>query len=114
MKRLIIAVVVLLFGFGYAVQLSAQDKSAKQVKKEEVKQADTKQEAKPVAKEVKSGKPFNSVCPVSSEEIDDPVLVEYSGKVYAVCCKSCLKKFKNDPEKYISRLSSDGKKLVKK
>jgi YHS domain-containing protein len=113
MKRLIIISFILVFGFGYALQVNAQDKESKQVKNENVKQANN-HDAKPVAKEVKTGKPFNTVCPVSSEEIDDPVLVEYNGKVYGVCCKSCLKKFKNDPEKYISRLSSDGKKLVKK
>jgi YHS domain-containing protein len=109
MKRLALVILVLSFGFGSISQLAAQDKQAKDDKKEEVKQ-----DVRPVAKEVKSGKAFNTVCPVSSEDIDDPVLVEYNGKVYGVCCKSCLKKFIKDPEKYISRLSSDGKSLTKK
>lgn len=108
MKRLVMAILVLFLGLG-SITLKAQDKQAKEDQKAEVKQ-----DAQPVVKEVKSGKAFNSVCPVSSEEIDDPVLAEYNGKVYAVCCKSCMKKFKKDPEKYISRLSSDGKSLTKK
>jgi YHS domain-containing protein len=59
-------------------------------------------------------KPFNVVCPVSKEVIDDPVTYTYKGVTYAVCCKNCLKKFKKDPEKYISRLSEDGKSIKEK
>jgi YHS domain-containing protein len=57
---------------------------------------------------------FNTVCPVSGEEIDEEITHAHEGKTYAVCCNSCLKKFKADPEKYISRLSEDGKSIKKK
>lgn len=110
MKRLAIAVFALMLGISFTAVVSAQDKNTNKEKKEEVKQETASAEVK----EVKSGKAFNTVCPVSSEDIDDPVLVEYKGKTYAVCCKSCLKKIKKDPEKYISRLSEDGKSLTKK
>ena len=49
----------------------------------------------------------------SFEEIDSEITATYNGKTYALCCKSCLKKFNKDPEKYVSKLSEDGKSLKK-
>ena len=42
-------------------------------------------------------------CPVSGEELGsmgDPVIVEHEGTTVKLCCKSCIKKFNADPEKY--------------
>ncbi len=61
-----------------------------------------------------SNKVFNTICPVSHEEIDPKITYTYKGVTYALCCKNCLKKFKADPEKYIARLSADGKSIKKK
>ncbi|NPV10979.1 MAG: YHS domain-containing protein [Ignavibacteria bacterium] len=48
------------------------------------------------------------------EPVDPEVqTVEYNGKVIGFCCKSCIKKFKKDPEKYLKNLSEDGKKFIK-
>lgn len=64
-----------------------------------------KSSSEPV-KEVKTEK-LNEVCPVSKEPIEDNSIThEYKGKTYALCCKSCLKKFKADPEKYVSKLEN--------
>jgi YHS domain-containing protein len=57
--------------------------------------------------------PVNSICPVSGEDVDGEITHVHEGKIYALCCKSCLKKFKNDPDKYVSRLSEDGKSIKK-
>lgn len=57
---------------------------------------------------------LNTICPVSTEEADPKITHVVDGKTYAVCCKSCLKKFKADPQKYISKLSDDGKSIKKK
>jgi YHS domain-containing protein len=44
----------------------------------------------------------NKMCPVMKEEVDKKVTtVSYKGKVYGFCCKSCIKKFAADPEKYL-------------
>lgn len=45
----------------------------------------------------------NKLCPVSGEKVGDmgdPILFEYNGKVYNMCCAMCVKDFKKDPEKY--------------
>ena len=52
----------------------------------------------------------NKTCPVSGDKIpvpgekgtmgDDPVKVEYKGKIYNLCCPMCVKDFKKNPEKY--------------
>jgi YHS domain-containing protein len=57
--------------------------------------------------------PVNSICPVSGEDVDGDITHTHKGKIYAVCCKSCLKKFEKNPDKYISRLSDDGKSIKK-
>jgi YHS domain-containing protein len=95
MKNYLILTTLILIFF-MAVPSSAQEK------KSSGKEA--------AATEVKA-EPVNSICPVSAEEVDGEITYEYEGKTYALCCKSCLKKFKADPEKYISRLSEDGKSI---
>lgn len=45
----------------------------------------------------------NIICPVSGENVEDMgggIEHEYNGKVYNLCCRSCVKVFKKDPEKY--------------
>ena len=48
----------------------------------------------------------NKICPVSRDAVagskmgDQPVLYEYNGKIYHLCCPMCIKNFKNDPGKY--------------
>jgi len=45
----------------------------------------------------------NTVCPVSSEDIEamgGGIEYEHNGKIYNLCCASCVKVFMNDPEKY--------------
>jgi YHS domain-containing protein len=109
-------------------------KEAEKVIKKEVEKAVNKKEekAEPQQKEVKqeaaktvekadnaekkveaSGKPFNSVCPVSGEEIDGKLTASYEGRTYALCCKRCLAKFTKDPAKYAKNISADGKKFIK-
>lgn len=42
------------------------------------------------------------MCIVSGEELgDDPVGVNYKGRNIGLCCKSCVKKFNANPEKYV-------------
>lgn len=117
MKKLILFSFLFLFAFMISGVCFAQEKKStikpkveKEVK-EVKKQVDDK--VQKVESNVDDNKPVNTVCPVSGEVIDDPVLTTYNGKTYALCCKTCLKKFNKAPEKYISKLSEDGKSLKK-
>jgi Uncharacterized conserved protein len=97
MKKLALMIFVLLLGVAFVNNSNAQEKSKKVT-----------------AGKVEKSKPVNTVCPVSGEQIEnDKVTVAYEGKTYALCCKSCLKKFQKDPAKYIGKLSEDGKSLIK-
>ncbi|MDP3041530.1 MAG: YHS domain-containing protein [Candidatus Omnitrophota bacterium] len=51
----------------------------------------------------------NKICPVSGEKIDEKIKViyEYSGKVYNLCCASCIEEFKKDPQKYIKKVEQE-------
>lgn len=44
-------------------------------------------------------------CPVSGDAVGGdkgpPIEVAYNGKTYTLCCKSCIRKFNANPEKYI-------------
>ena len=67
------------------------------------------------SKETISKEPWNKVCPVKGNAIeDDSPTVEYNGKVYAFCCPGCDTKFAKNPEKNSKNLSEDGKKFVGK
>ena len=49
-----------------------------------------------------------STCPVSGEEFVVEATspkTEYKGKTYYFCCSGCDKKFKADPEKFLSKMA---------
>lgn len=48
-------------------------------------------------------KPVNKLCPVMDEAIDPKITYEYKGKVYGLCCESCIDEFKKDPEKFAKK-----------
>jgi YHS domain-containing protein len=46
------------------------------------------------------------VCPVSGEKLGSmgkPYVFTHEGKEVKLCCKSCLKDFKKDPDKYLKK-----------
>ena len=48
------------------------------------------------------------VCVVSGEELGsmgDPVVIEHEGTTVKFCCKNCVPDFKEDPSKYLSKLT---------
>jgi hypothetical protein len=48
----------------------------------------------------------NTKCIVTLEDVGDDTL-EYQGKLYHICCSSCIKKFNKDPEKYLKPFAAD-------
>ncbi len=123
MKSTFYAIIILFAGLTFLTNAAAQEKETVKKPEKKIEQSEMKDAAKDEVIELKElnkesaaeeGKPFNIVCPVSTEEADPNITYTYEGKTYAVCCNSCLKKFKKDPEKYISRLSEDGKSIKKK
>lgn len=120
MRRIIIIPFIAFLVVVLSVGSFGQDKKMemnKKVESSKTKVTETKQEVikkvEKTEKKVVDSKPVNTVCPVSGEEIDSEITAVYNGKTYALCCKSCLKKFNKDPEKYVSKLSEDGKSLKK-
>ena len=129
MKRLSIA--LLLFAFAFSLNLTyAQDKNdskdSKTIQKTETTKTETTKSdvtktdvtksgvTKPevtqaVVTAPGTGKPINVVCIVSGEELDSKVTADYKGKTYGFCCKTCLKKFTKDPEKYVTKFESKSK-----
>ncbi len=62
----------------------------------------------------------NKTCPVSNElvvknDMKDakPMIIEYKGKIYHLCCPMCVKDFKKHPEKY-SKIAEDQSQAEKK
>ncbi len=112
MKRIIVIPFVVLLIFSTSVISFGQDKKMdikKKVEGKETKITDTKQEVEKIEKKIVDNKPVNTVCIVSGEEIDPEITATYNGKTYAFCCKTCLKKFNKNPEKYVSKLNEDEK-----
>ena len=44
------------------------------------------------------------LCPVMGGEINKELYTEYKGKKVYFCCPECEEKFKEEPEKYLSKL----------
>lgn len=74
---------------------------------------DKNKSVKQTTKNIDKSVVFNTVCPVSGETVDKKITYKYKDVTYALCCKTCLAKFKKEPEKYISRLNNDGKSIKK-
>ena len=59
-------------------------------------------------------KPYKlDTCIVSDEKLGEhgkPVVMDYQGQEIKLCCKDCIKDFKKEPEKYISKLKAAEKK----
>jgi len=47
-------------------------------------------------------------CPVMGGEINKEVFYDYKGKRIYFCCPGCIKKFKENPEKYMKKLEDTG------
>lgn len=48
----------------------------------------------------------DGVCIVTGNKLGsmgDPVSFTHEGQVYKVCCAPCIKKFRKDPQKYLSK-----------
>lgn len=101
-KKTFYSILLLLFLISFTSNSVAQDKNKKETKTELKKDIKT------------SSKPFNTVCPVTGEDLDNTITYVYKEKTYSLCCKRCLSKFQKDPEKYIKNLSEDGTKFIKK
>ncbi|MGE5680895.1 MAG: YHS domain-containing protein [Bacillota bacterium] len=112
MKKMLLSFFTLLLFF--SLSANAQEKQSSQQKKE-VKKETVSADRLKGSQAAQSNKPFNKVCPVSGEELENnDVTYAYNGKTYGLCCKKCLAKFKNDPAKYSVRLNEDGTKFTKK
>lgn len=111
MKKTALIVLIVLFGISLTTAAYSQQKDKKE--KSQTTKVDTKKNNDSEFDKVVSvveGKPVNSVCPVSGEELDkDQQLVKYKGEIIGLCCKKCLKKIKADPDKYLKRLKRDNK-----
>lgn len=51
----------------------------------------------------------NKICPVTDGFIEDEMKTpyEYEGKIYNFCCAGCIKEFKKDPAKYITKIEQE-------
>ena len=111
MKNFVCVILILFLGLSLSSNVYSQEKEKKETKKETMKEMSKDKDS---SKTMAGGKAFNTICPVSSEDIDSEITYTYNGKTYAFCCNKCLKKFKADPEKYSSKLNDDGKSMKEK
>ena len=49
-----------------------------------------------------------TTCPVMGGAINKDLFVDHDGKRIYVCCQGCIAPIEQDPEKYISKLESEG------
>lgn len=48
------------------------------------------------------------MCIVTGDELgDDPITATYKNRTILLCCKSCVKKFNANPEKYLAILDKE-------
>ena len=47
-----------------------------------------------------------NTCPVMGGAIDKKYSYAYKGTIYYFCCPACIPKFKENPEKYIGKMTA--------
>ncbi len=52
---------------------------------------------------------YNELCPVMGRQVNRNISIVYEGKKIYFCCYGCDKKFKANPEKYLSILDAERK-----
>jgi YHS domain-containing protein len=70
-------------------------------------------QTKPAQDQPKTAGQQQTVCPITGENIDKSVFVDYQGKRIYFCCSDCPPNFKANPEKYIKEMESKGIVLAK-
>ena len=53
-----------------------------------------------------------TICPVMGRPIDKQFYADHDGKRIYFCCATCVKTFKNNPERYIEKLNAEGVSLA--
>lgn len=107
MKRLnrsskkIFLLIALIFVFVITQISSANVNTLPQEKKAKTETTETKKSSSKSETSVKKSDEKQLICAVTGEEADPSLKMEYKGKTYYFCCKKCVKKFKENPEKYI-------------
>lgn len=102
-----IKVLILSTIFLFVLSLLQPTKGFAQDKQQQKSKMQMEQTSKQSSNDKKSEPQVNKsdkeslVCIVSGEEADPNLKLEYKGKTYYFCCKKCVKKFKDNPEKYI-------------
>jgi YHS domain-containing protein len=51
----------------------------------------------------------NAKCPVSGDDADQNLTVDYKGRAVAFCCEDCAKDFEKTPKKYVASLEAQDK-----
>ena len=67
--------------------------------------------AKPAAQPAAAAYPLDT-CVVSGEKLGEmgaPVVIQHEGREVRFCCRSCVKKFKQDPAKYLKKIDEAAK-----
>ena len=52
-------------------------------------------------------------CPIMGGAINKNIYVDYNGRRVYFCCKMCVATFKKDPQKYVTKVDAEIKKLQK-
>lgn len=89
------------FSISFSIQGFAQDKQQQKSKAQTEQTSKQLTNDKKTETQLKKSENEPLVCIVSGEEADPNLKMEYKGKTYYFCCKKCIKKFKENPEKYI-------------
>ena len=56
---------------------------------------------------------LNAKCPVSGDDADKAMTVDYKGRTVAFCCEDCAKDFEKNPKKYLASLEAQDKAAAK-
>jgi YHS domain-containing protein len=57
---------------------------------------------------VDAKEPNQVKCPVLGSPVNKRIYTDYEGKRIYFCCPPCIRKFKNDPDKYMKQMETEG------
>ncbi len=100
---------IIIFGFLFTFNFTSFAQDSTKASSCHVEDSDTLKVENINNNSVKQQKPWNKVCPVMGNPVDENAPTYfYDGKLWGFCCAGCDEKFAKNPEKYIKNLNEAG------
>ena len=102
--RSLLTSVILLSVLAIFLTLSGCTKNSYEAQEHDTMDLDSKKQSAVEKDTQSSGTKLQTSCPVMGGNIEKTIFADHKGKRVYFCCKMCIAKFEEEPEKYMEKM----------